>query len=91
MEYEGDVFPTEDVARVGRWVVQRCLLAGKTVGEDVIGPRGVVRVSLRRKPEAVGGGGSLDLVGGLLRRLNGTERAELMRAVEKAEDVSGLA
>lgn len=87
MEEEEDVFPTGDVVFVGRCIVQACLVAGGveegTVGSDVIGPRGVMRLSLRKK--GVDDGGAT--AGGFLRLVNGTDGTALRGTWDGAENV----
>ena len=62
-----DVFPTGDVVFIGRDIVLTCLVgeasAEDTVGSNAVGPREVVRVTLRKKGVA---GRSLQLLNGTL-------------------------
>ena len=95
VEYMGDVFPTGDVVFIGRAIVETCLVgeagAGDTIGSDVVGPRGIVRLRLRKKGLERAADGSLDLLNGTLFGLNGTDGSMLMRTLERAENVSGVA
>ena len=94
-EHEEDVFPTGDVVFIGRYIVQACLVgeAGTegTVGSDIIGPRGVVKVRLRKKGVESAVGGTLGLWNGTVHDLNGTADARWMRVPERAEHASVMA
>lgn len=95
VEYEQDVFPTGDVVFIGRYIVETCLVgeagAEDTVGSDAVGPREVMQVRLRKKGVDGLAGGSLHLVNETLLGSNRTDGAWLMRTLEKAENVSGVA
>ena len=95
MEDEEDVFPTGDAVFVGRYIVQACLVGevegGGSVGSDIIGPRGVMRLRLRKKGVDGATGGYLQLLNGTLLRSNGTNRATLMRTLDEAENVGVVA
>lgn len=94
-EDEEDVFPTGDVVFVGRYIVQACLFGeveeGGTVGSDSIGPRGIMRLRLRKKGLDGRTGGFLQLSNGTSLRSNGTDRTTLMRTLDDAENVGILA
>ena len=96
-EAEGaeDVFPTGDVVFIGRYIVETCLMGeagmGDTVGSDAVGPKEVVQVRLRKKGMDGVAGGSLSLVSGTLLGWNGTDGARLVKTLEQAENVSGIA
>lgn len=88
-----DVFPTGDVVFIGRYVMQTCLAGGAgtedTVGSCAVGPREVLRITLRKKEVDEAAGGSLGLVNGTLLGLSGMHRETLLRALAKAEEESG--
>ena len=94
-EVEYDVFPTGDVVFIGRYIVQACLIgevgAGGTVGSDIIGPRGVMRLRLRKKGVDGATGGSLDLLNGTSLGWNRTVRTRSMRTLDDAENVRVVA
>lgn len=62
-----DVFPMGDVAFIGRDIMLTCLVgeasAEDTLGSSAVGPKEVVRVTLRKKEKV---GGSLQLLNGTL-------------------------
>lgn len=95
VEHVEDVFPTGDVVFVGRDIVETCLVgeagAEDTVGSDMVGPRGVVELRLRKKGVERVADGSLNLLNGTLLGLNGTDESMLMRTLERVENVSGIA
>lgn len=66
-----DVFPMGDVAFIGRDIILTCLVgeatAEDTVGSNAVGPKEVMRVTLRKKEEP---GPSLQLLNGTLIELN---------------------
>ena len=80
-EYDEDVFPTGDVVYVGRDIVLNCLVgeagAEDTVGSDMVGPRGVLELRLRKKGVERAADGSLNLLNGTLLGLDGTSGAIL--------------
>lgn len=90
-----DVFPTGDVVFVGRYIVETCLVgeagAGDTIGSDVVGPRGVIELRLRKKGVENVADGSLNLLNGTLLSSNWTDGAVLIRTLDKAENISGIA
>lgn len=90
VESEEDVFPMGDVVFIGRSIVLTCLIgeagAEDTLGSNVVGPREVVEVTLRKKEVKSAVGGILDLLNGTLLSLNG---ADGPRTLERAENVSG--
>lgn len=79
VEDEEDVFPTGDVVFVGRDIVLTCLIgeakAEDTVGSNMVGPRGVLELRLRKKGIEKAADGSLNLLNGTLLSLNGTDGA----------------
>lgn len=91
-EDEEDVFPTGDVLFIGRGIVEICLVGvggeGGTVGSDVVGPREVVVVRMRKR--GVEGGG-VGLENGRLVDVNGTEGVRVVKELEGARNVSGIA
>lgn len=95
VEYVEDVFPMGDIVFVGRDIVETCLMGeagvGDTVGSDMVGPRGVVELRLRKKGVERVADGSLSLLNGTLFGLNGTDEAMLMRTLERAENGRGIA
>ena len=68
---EEDVFPMGDVAFIGRDIILTCLVgeasAEDTLGSNAVGPKEVVRVTLRKKEVP---GGSLQLLNGTLIEFN---------------------
>lgn len=96
VEHEEDVFPTGDVVFVGRYIVQACLVGEVeeegTVGSDIVGPRGVMRLRLRKKGVDGGAaGGYLQLVNRTLLHSNESDRTMLMRTLDEAENVGAVA